>query len=415
MKLPTHVPSADIEPGLLETFAAFVSIRFLFVLLSNSLRLGIDDLRRLGVVLILITVETAVLLVYLRAEKIRGAMGKFFLPVGLGLLTLFPVFEIGVREQGFLLRGEAGNAQVPVLTLLTVVVLIAWQYSLRNVFIYCFSGGTAVLVMMIPGIRSNQVAPGVVVYSAFSTMVFLGIVGYIVNRLVKTQKELRAELALVNEELYRQAEMREQLATTRERNRLAGELHDILAHAFSALTVELEAVRSLWHKNPERSHALLTSAMQTANTGLDEARRAVRAMRAAPLENFGLALAIQKLAADAASRGNLKLTQKIEGDFSDVNENVQQCLYRIASEAIANTLQHARAGELGVILTRQEQGILLKIWDDGKGFQTQPALTQGFGLQGMRTRAQQYGGVCEITSHPKRGTTIQVYLPERPK
>lgn len=405
MNKPTAIPSIALEPGLLKTFKAFVTIRLFFTILSHGLRLGIGASDTFMVSILFVLGETIFLLVYLFSNRAAKMLGRFYLPVGLVLLTSFPIFEMLVRNQGIILRGSTGEAQAPVMTLLVVVILIAWQYSLLAMLAYCVLSGALLFFMSLSIIQSGQMPASLALYAAFSTVVFLAIVGFVVNRLVATQRQQRAELR-------GQAEIRVQLAAAQERNRLAGELHDVLAHSFSALAVELEAIRSLWFENRNRAYEMLNSALNTANNGLDEARRAVRAIRAESLETFGLAIAVHRLAVDASKRGNLSLVRDISGNFSDLPADIEQCVYRVAQEAISNTIQHANARKLGVMLQKQDGFVLLEITDDGEGFQAAPAIANGFGLQGMRDRAKQLGGTCEIQSSPDGGTTVRLRLPE---
>ncbi|RIK54144.1 MAG: hypothetical protein DCC59_05045 [Chloroflexi bacterium] len=408
MNKPTTIPPFALEPGLLKTFKAFVTIRLLFTILSHGLRLGIGASDTFMVSILFVLGETIFLLVYLFSNRAATMLGRYYLPIGLALLTSFPIFEMLVRNQGILLRGSAGEAQAPVMTFLVAAILIAWQYSLLTMLAYCVLSGVILFSLSLPIIQSGQMPASLALYAAFSTVVFLAIVGFVVNRLVATQRQQRAELK-------GQAEIREQLAAAQERNRLAGELHDVLAHSFSALAVELEAIRSLWFENRNRAYEMLNSALNTANNGLDEARRAVRAIRAEPLETFGLAIAVHRLAVDASKRGNLILKRDIHGDFSNLPADIEQCAYRVAQEAISNILQHANARKLGVVLQKQDGFVLLEITDDGDGFQAVPAIANGFGLQGMRDRAKQLGGMCEIQSGPNGGTTVRLRLPESVK
>ena len=406
MNEPTAILPFALETDLLKTFRAFVTIRLFFTLLSHGLRLGIGATDTFTVSILFALGETIFLLVYLFSDRAATILGRYYLPIGLALLTSFPIFEMLVRNHGIILRGSLGEAQVPVMTLLVVVILIAWQYSLLAMLAYCVLSGAILFALSLSIVQSGQMPVSLALYTAFSTVAFLAIVGYVVNRLVATQRQLRAELK-------GQAEIRVQLAAAQERNRLAGELHDVLAHSFSALAVELEAIRSLWVENRNLAYEMLNSALNTANSGLDEARRAVRSIRAEPLETFGLVIAVHRLAVDASKRGNLSLVRDISGNFNDLSAEIEQCVYRVAQEAISNTIQHANARRLVVVLQKQDGSVLLEITDDGDGFQAVPAIANGFGLQGMRDRAKQLGGMCEIQSSPNGGTTIRLRMPER--
>jgi len=102
---------------------------------------------------------------------------------------------------------------------------------------------------------------------------------------------------------------------------MARELHDTLAHSLSAVTVQLEAIHALWSVNAESARAMLASALENARNGLTEARRAVKALRASPLEEEGLNVAIGNLARSAAARANLELdlnTVRTETDYAPI-------------------------------------------------------------------------------------------------
>ena len=127
--------------------------------------------------------------------------------------------------------------------------------------------------------------------------VMMLLAGSVTATLATVQAAQRAALseayqrqAAANARLQQYAATLEELATSRERNRLARELHDTLAHSLSAVTVQLEAVRSLWARHPDKALRILEQADETARTGLAEARRALQALRASPLEDLGLPL-----------------------------------------------------------------------------------------------------------------------------
>ena len=131
------------------------------------------------------------------------------------------------------------------------------------------------------------------------------VVGFVITRMVSAQREQRQKLADANERLVAYAATAEQLAVSHERNRLARELHDTLAHTLSSLSVQLEAVDSVWGVAPEQAHDLLAKARANARSGLTETRRALQALRASPLEDLGLVLAVRNLAEATAARNGL--------------------------------------------------------------------------------------------------------------
>ncbi|MEL7234142.1 MAG: histidine kinase, partial [Chloroflexota bacterium] len=126
------------------------------------------------------------------------------------------------------------------------------------------------------------------------TMSFM-MIGYLITRLVEAQRQHRRELMEARSKVANYAAMVENLAITRERNRMAREMHDTLAHTLSATSVQLEAVNSLWDADEQKAQSMLQRALGTTRNGLTETRRALQDMRASPLEELGLVLAIKEL------------------------------------------------------------------------------------------------------------------------
>jgi len=200
----------------------------------------------------------------------------------------------------------------------------------------------------------------------------------------------------------------EQLATSRERNRLALELHDTLAHTLSGLSVQLETVNAYWDVDAPRARVLLEKSLESARTGLEETRRALKALRASPLDDLGLAAALEALARDAAARAGLKLELAIDASLPALSPDVEQGIYRVAQEALSNVVKHASAQAIVFELENAGGKIKLTVSDDGVGFEPGKLENGGhFGLAGMRDRAQLAGGELEVKSAPGAGTTVR--------
>ena len=141
----------------------------------------------------------------------------------------------------------------------------------------------------------------------------------------------REQLTVANRQLRRQAIQREELTISRERNRLARELHDTLAHSLSGVTVQIEATRALWSSNPEAAEVMLSRADDMARTGLTEARRALQSLRATPLQDLGLGLALQAMGEEVAARAGATLNTELPPHLAtNLDSHVEQNLYRIA-------------------------------------------------------------------------------------
>jgi two-component system sensor histidine kinase UhpB len=113
---------------------------------------------------------------------------------------------------------------------------------------------------------------------------------------------------------------------------------------------------------------------------------------------------------EAGSRPELRASFRSEGDFGDLESDVQLVVYRVAQEALSNATRHSNAGQVEVELRRQDDSVELTVSDDGKGFAF-AAAEGGLGLQGMRERALLVGGEVGVTSRPGSGTTVRLQIP----
>jgi signal transduction histidine kinase len=242
--------------------------------------------------------------------------------------------------------------------------------------------------------------------SLIQTVSFL-VVGYFINVLVTRLQQQQTALEEANKRLVDYAGTLEELTLSRERNRLARELHDTLAHTLSALSVQLETAKAYWEVDPAAAQAMLDTSLNATRAGLQETRRALKALRATPLEDLGLLLALRELAEESAARANARLQLTLPGTLSPLSPAVEQTLYRIAQEALANARHHANAQTLTVALTVEGDRLSLRVQDDGIGFTSSAPHTDGhFGLSGMRERARLVDGDLRIASQPDEGTTI---------
>jgi signal transduction histidine kinase len=233
------------------------------------------------------------------------------------------------------------------------------------------------------------------------------LIGYIVVRMMSIQRGQWRQLAEANARLAQYASTVERLAISQERNRLARELHDVLAHTLSGVAVELEGLRAMMHRDPEQARALLEHSLQAIREGLTETRRTLQELRAKPLEDLGLSMAVQTLAESYASRSGFELELEIDPDLGEYPANVQQGIYRIAQEALANVADHAQAQNVWVELKRDRRQLQLRICDDGCGFDPDTGENEHhYGLLGMRERAEMVGGKLSVESQPGKGTRV---------
>ena len=203
---------------------------------------------------------------------------------------------------------------------------------------------------------------------------------------------------------------RAELAILDERNRMAREIHDTLAQAFTGISLQLEAAWGILTTQPQAAQERLLKAKNLAKEGITEARRSVRALRPETLEFNNLAIALQQLVDKMTSGTNIYSQVAIEGE-PQLAPDLEVDLFRIAQEAVTNTLRHARSTELTVSLICQANTVSLQIKDNGIGFNPQRLLNNSFGLVGMQERCDRHNGNLIIDSNSDRGTEIMVTIP----
>ena len=225
-------------------------------------------------------------------------------------------------------------------------------------------------------------------------------------------ERLAAELSQANRQLREYAAQAEELATTKERNRLAREIHDTLGHYLTVINVQLEAAQAVRETDPPRSNAAIAKAQILAKDGLSEVRRSVAALRALPVENRPLAEAIGLLAEECRAAG-LVVEYQVQGPPRRLALPTEMALYRAAQEALTNTRKHARASRVNLTLDYAPANqVRLTVQDNGVGAAVDDSGEGRFGLLGVRERAHLLGGEVQILSAPGKGFCLEVSVPQ---
>jgi signal transduction histidine kinase len=335
------------------------------------------------------------------------------LPLVIGLLSVVPTVTANsmvvpvpriqaTSPESTLLR------QMPLL--LMALILTAWRYGWRHIVLYSVGIGLFTLGLHLPFVQPGgpAVSPPVTV-TLIQTISFL-VVGYFISALIQRLQQQRASLARANAQLTDYAAALEELTISRERNRMARELHDTLAHTLSALSVQLETVKAYWDVDPAAAQGMLDQSLRATRSGLQETRRALKSLRASPLEDLGLVLALRQLAEETAARANVRLDLSLPDTPVSLDPGTEQAIYRVAQEAMANATHHANAQRLTVQLNIERTGVTLLVQDDGIGFAEEEAAAGRFGLHGMRERARLAGGGLSVDSQPGEGTAVQLRI-----
>jgi two-component system NarL family sensor kinase len=203
------------------------------------------------------------------------------------------------------------------------------------------------------------------------------------------------------------------LGALEERNRLAREIHDTLAQGITAVALQLEHADALLDAgaDPRRAQQAVRQALTLTRANLEETRRSVHDLRAAPLEERTLAEALAALATDWSAAGDAAATFELIGEARPLPVRVETALYRTAQEALANVRRHADAGRVSLRLEMKPRQIRLLIEDDGAGFDTEQVREGRYGLIGLNERLHLLGGTLRVESGPGAGTRLEAVLP----
>jgi signal transduction histidine kinase len=298
-----------------------------------------------------------------------------------------------------LLRGSSGELA---LILLPLAGQSALRLPLPGMIPVCF---LIYVTLVMPLIIRSRWVDAIAIALIYGT----GIVFVVVfTRVAASEREARTALAEANQLLRDHAAQVEELATTKERNRLAREIHDSLGHYLTVVNVQIGAAQAILEQDRLRARDHLSNAQALTQEGLAEVRHSVAALRAAPIESRPLPEALAKLAEQWNAAG-LRAKFVVAGTIRSLSPQANLTLYRAAQEALTNVGKHAHAGSVDLHLDyRDERLVRLRIKDDGLGSANSEG---GFGLLGVRERVQLLNGAVRVRTSAGEGFTLEVELP----
>ncbi len=218
-----------------------------------------------------------------------------------------------------------------------------------------------------------------------------------------------AAIALTNARLY---ERSRELTIAEERSRLAHELHDAVSQKLFSLRLTAQAAAALVDRDPARAKGELQQVAALAGEAVDELRAAVVELRPAGLDEDGLVATLRTQIQVLDRAHDARVTFESTG-VRALPSAQEEAMLRVAQEALHNALRHSGAGQVTVTLARRTSATVLRIADDGRGFDTHAVRHAGrhLGLVSMRHRAGDVGGRLTVDSEPGKGTTIQMEVP----
>jgi len=203
-------------------------------------------------------------------------------------------------------------------------------------------------------------------------------------------------------------------AVLAERNRISQDIHDTFAQNLAGIALQLDSLTMQLEEIPQGLRERLDEACNLTRYSLAEVRRAVGDLRSDEIEKQELPTALPAIARKMAANSAIQPSVLVVGAPKRLNAVTEKNLLRIFQEALANAIKHAHAQAIDVELRYEREDLVLRVRDDGRGFDAETAIPLGighYGLTGMRDRAERIGGRFTLRSAPGEGTEVLIIVP----
>jgi len=225
---------------------------------------------------------------------------------------------------------------------------------------------------------------------------------------VAIQDQTKRSQKLISERVENQQEKIEEVIT-QERNRLARELHDSVSQELFAASMLVSAMNEM----PVAQENQIKKPIEQVETMIQQAQLEMRALllhlRPIALKDNSLKQGMDQLLQELDQKITLKIVWSVQD--VDLSRGVEDHLFRILQESVSNALRHAKAESVDILLVERDGFIILRIMDDGIGFDLDEKKSSSYGLANMEERAAEIGAKLRIVSVPKKGTRIEVRVP----
>ncbi len=234
---------------------------------------------------------------------------------------------------------------------------------------------------------------------------------YVINAQRDTIEEVNLlyhELQTANEQLKEYADMTERMAQTRERNRLAREIHDTLGHTLTGIATGLDACLALIEVSPEQTKKQLVLLSKVSREGIKDIRRSVNELRPDSMDRLSLEVAIRKMVTDMSQVSDVSIYFETDEKHLKFDEDEENAIYRVIQESITNAVRHGKAKKIWITLKRIDGEILLVIKDNGTGCKE---MKSGFGTKHIKERIEMLKGTVAFDG--QHGFTVTAHIPIR--
>lgn len=268
-------------------------------------------------------------------------------------------------------RGIAIGAAAVLISLIKYAYLIYYKFNLSNVSQLAFFLMVNVLILVIAGFAQH-------------------------NKEERERKDtLYKELLDTHRELKQYTDEVNRLTVVEERNRIARDIHDTLGHNVTALIMQLQMAEHLLREDAPKAEELLADAVKTAKDSLSGIREVVETLRGAGTA-LAPAEAVKKLVGEFSARTGVDIRLEAAGEAAMKDTAAYVALYHILQEAMTNAVRHGKATKISVKLDYARDSIQFHVADNGTGMEN---IKEGYGLRGIRERAEAFGGKVEYGTH----------------
>lgn len=253
--------------------------------------------------------------------------------------------------------------------------------------------------------------------SIFNIIVSLNIILFIIYCVytINTQRNtiekvnnLYRELQSANEQLKEYANMSERMAQTKERNRLAREIHDTLGHTLTSIAAGLDACITMVDDYPEATRKQLELLAKVSRDGLTDVRRSVSELAPDSIERLRLDVAIRKMITDMSQTSGAQIYFETDDTKLRFDADEENAVYRVIQESVTNAIRHGNAGKIWISLKKKDSDIILIIKDNGCGCDE---IKGGFGTKHIKERIEMLKGT--VSFNGQDGFTVTAVIPIR--
>lgn len=303
-----------------------------------------------------------------------------------------------------------------VFMLLAVLSFVGTDYGLVSVncplydiqdYIGCYEAGQQSYIL---GFYNVLISLNMVIFIIFCVFVIQEQRGTIqeVNELYGKLSVANEELQQANIQLQKYADMKEKMGQTKERNRLAREIHDTLGHTLTGISAGIDACIAMIEIAPDKTKSQLEVISGVTREGIQEIRRSVSQLRPDALERLSLESAIQKLVKDTNTLAKTKVTFDCQVRPLYFGEDEEKAIYRVIQESLTNAMRHGQATQVEIRMWRRDGDVRLTIQDNGVGCEK---IKPGFGTEHIKERIALLNGT--VVFDGSHGFLVDATIPIR--